>query len=254
MMATVLISGAGSEGTGFLIGRPISSEPKKLRFTLVTADHVLRAIKGETAIVHHRRLNEGKWESVPTRIRIRKGDNPMWAKHPEVDVAAMYVPVPKIARPVVIPMSLLGSDALIKEYEINPGEVLNCVGYPFGSQTFTFTKEGAFPVLRSGKIASYPLVPTKHTKTFLLDLRVFPGNSGGPVYVSFTGERLMQKDNAITLGTSFQFIMGLVKADIRLTQTIKELYGIRQQEYPLGLAEIVHASFITETIELLPDP
>ena len=108
--------------------------------------------------------------------------------------------------------------------------------------------------MRSGKISSYPLLPTKQTKTFLLDLRVFPGNSGGPVYVSFTGERLMQKENAIMLGTSFKFIMGLVKGDIRLTETIKELYGIRQQEYPLGLAEIIHATFISETIELLPEP
>jgi hypothetical protein len=103
MMATVLVSGQGSEGTGFLIGRPLPKDPNRLRFTLITADHVLRAIKGETAVLHHRRLNQGKWETVPTVIKIRTGNQMLWAKHPEADVAAMYVPVPKVARPVVMP-------------------------------------------------------------------------------------------------------------------------------------------------------
>jgi hypothetical protein len=32
-------------------------------------------------------------------------------------------------------------------------------------------------------VASFPLGPSKAFPTFLLDFRVFPGNSGGPVYL-----------------------------------------------------------------------
>jgi hypothetical protein len=36
-----------------------------------------------------------------------------------------------------------------------------------------------FPILRAGRIASYPILPTADTKTILLDFPVLPGNSGG---------------------------------------------------------------------------
>jgi S1-C subfamily serine protease len=68
-------------------------------------------------------------------------------------------------------------DQKLSEFEIHPGDELNVLGYPLG-----FGNVGDFPVLRSGKIASYPLVPTSENPFFLPDFRVFQGNSGGPVY------------------------------------------------------------------------
>ena len=72
---------------------------------------------------------------------------------------------------------MLANDDLLAKYNIHPGDVLDCLGYPFGFES----PVGSFPILRSGKIASYPLLPTKGTQSFLLDFRVFPGNSGSPV-------------------------------------------------------------------------
>ena len=37
-------------------------------------------------------------------------------------------------------------------------------------------------------------------------------------------------------------------------ERIQELYGTRERSYPLGLAEIVHASLIREAIGLLTAP
>jgi S1-C subfamily serine protease len=160
----------------------------------------------------------------------------------------MYIAVPEKATVLVIPMHKLADDDLLTRYEIPPGDELNCLGYPFGTGSI----QGDFPVLRSGKIALYLLLPSKEVKTFLLDFPVFPGNSGGPVYIFYAGERIM--GNAIRIGTTFQFVMGLVSQQRLVTQKIEELYGTREQRYSLGLAEIVHASLIRETIELLSLP
>ena len=41
-----------------------------------------------------------------------------------------------------------------------------------------------FPILRSGRVASYPLAPASVFPTFLMDFSVFPGNSGGAVFMA----------------------------------------------------------------------
>ena len=249
MMSTLRIEGQNSLGTVFIVGRPYPTEEKKLRYTLVTAAHVLKDIKGEVAILYLRRqLEDEKWQIMPTPIKIREGTKQLWVEHSQADIAAMYIGVPEQAKVSVIPLNMLADDDLLAKYRIHPGDLLDCLGYPLGVQS----SEGGFPVLRSGKIASYPLLPTKNTKTFLLDFRVFPGNSGGPVYISFTGERIY--DGAIQMGTAFNFIMGLVSEEIRVTEKLKQLYSFREEQTPLGLAKIIHASLIRETIALLPPP
>lgn len=248
MWATFRIGGPNSTGTAFLMGRPYHAEKDKFRYTLVTATHVLEGIKGEFANLYFRRhLEHGKWEILPMQLRIREGGNNLWVSHPKADVTAMYIGVPENALVTFIPMAMLADDDLLSKYNIHPGDLLNCLGYPLGVES----NPGGFPILRSGKIASYPLLPTTNTISFLLDFRVFPGNSGGPVYISFTGDRIY--DNAIH-GTSFNFVMGLVSEEIRLTETRQQLYSYLKEETPLGLAKIIHASLIRETIALLPPP
>src|SRR5438876_10762205 len=99
----------------------------------------------------------------------------------DADVAVMYV---NLARgrtdPHHLDQPVADDDDMLSEFEVNPGEELICLGYPFGAESNT----GGFPILRSGRIASYPLLPTESTKTFLFDFSIFPGNSGGPVYLS----------------------------------------------------------------------
>jgi len=249
MRATVLIRGEGSQGTAFFVGRPRPKEPEKLRYTLVTAAHVLEKMQGEIATLFFRReTGPGKWDQLPLPLKIRDGKHILWTKHPEVDIAVMYIGVPEDASTLLISQNMLGDDTLLAKYEVHPGDELRVLGYPFGLGT----GQGLFPVLRSGRIASYPLLPTRTTKTFLLDFPVFPGNSGGPVYIDFTGARIY--GGAIMQGTAFRFIMGLVSKEQRLTEKVQEFYATREQSYSLGLAEVIHASLIKETIELLPLP
>lgn len=248
MESTFKIEGRGSIGTGFLLGRPYPNRPGQSRPVLVTAAHVLEDAQGEQAtLVLRRRRGALDWERLPITLPIRDGTTLRWTKHPDADVAVMYVTVPPTAVGQLLPTTLLAEDAVLAELEIHPGDELNCLGYPFGQES---TPAG-FSILRSGKIASYPLLPTKETKTFLLDFRVFNGNSGGPVY--FVDANRVY-GGRLHLGVEHHFIVGLVTSEIRITQEIQEIYGRRQETYPLALAQVVHASLIREAIRLLPPP
>jgi hypothetical protein len=97
-------------------------------------------------------------------------------------------------------------------------------------------------IIRSGRIASYPLLPTSSTLTFIVDFNVFDGNSGGPVYI-YDSDWHKRGTGVIRAPVQVQMIMGLVSS-----QTVKNTTGSSER---LGLANIVHASLIKETIEMI---
>lgn len=132
-------------------------------------------------------------------------------------------------------MTALGDDARLTSFGLHPGDEVSCLGFPMGAES----KPYGFPILRSGRVASYPLLPTKQTKSFLLDFPVFPGNSGGPVYFVLSG---MRGDRTIYVGQQL-ILLGVVSKE--------QIFANR---IPLGIAEIVHASLISEAITLLPPP
>ncbi len=88
-------------------------------------------------------------------------------------------------------------------------------------------------------------------ETFLFDFEVFEGNSGGPVYFHESNRYF---GGSTHLGQTIVLLMGLVTSQQQFTQEIVEPFGRREQKYPLALANVVHASLIKETIELLPNP
>lgn len=138
-------------------------------------------------------------------------------------------------------------DKELTEYEIYPGMELMCLGYPFGAEANSL----GFPILRSGRIASYPLTPSKTTKTFLFDFTVFRGNSGGPVY-------FMEKDPTYGgvrhIGAAIYGIAGIVVEERNITQTVQELYQKRETTTPLQLGSVIHASFIKELVDSMGFP
>ena len=253
MESTFLIQGQSSQGptigTVFVIARPIPNSQLG-RPVLVTAAHVLEQMQGETAVLYLRRKVDEKtnsWEKVPYQLQIRANGQPLWKKHPEADVAVMYISIPQDVSFVPASTLMLADDKMLMEYDVRPGDELRCLGYPLG----VVSNDAGFPVLRSGRIASYPLLPTDKTKTFLLDFRVFKGNSGGPVY-------FVERNRPIpkTLGgfMSYHFIMGLVSEETLFTEQSGGPYSQEIHQTQLGLAKVVHASLIKQTIEMLPPP
>ncbi len=246
MRSTFKLVGNGSVGTAFIVGRPMVKEAGKAYFVMVTAAHVLEEMKGTHATLFVRKKENGNYEKVTHLVEIRREDKPLWIRHPAeaADVAAMYVALPEDIDIALVSIAILADDELLGKFEIHPGDELLCLGYPFGAEA----NEAGFPILRSGKIASYPLIPTNQTKTFLYDFQIFPGNSGGPVYFVESGRTYA---GGMHVGT-IQFIAGIVSQEHLITQKTESLYEVKETRYPLALAKVVHASFIKETIELLP--
>jgi V8-like Glu-specific endopeptidase len=246
MRSTFMLSGQGSTGTAFIIGRPSKVDKTKGYYVLVTAAHVLKAMHGERAVLNLRRRSGELFTKIPYPISIRRGTEALWTEHPHADVAVMYVALPKDIDIALLPTNLLATDDILKKFEIHPGDRLSCLGFPLMAEA----NEAGFPILRSGQISSYPLVPMSAVKTILYDFNVFEGNSGGPVYFV---------DNNRTYGGAtkigrVRFLMGLVSEQKFAEEQVKSLREVRKERYQLELAVVIPAQFILDTINRLPEP
>ena len=225
-------------GTAFLMSRPIP-DSVKFRTVLITARHVLEGIRGDTAILNLRRRTASGWERVRYLTKIRDAGQPLWVSPNDVDVAVMYITLPQSVQIPIISTNLLADDEMLSQFEVNPGEELSCLGYPLGAES----NAAGFAILRSGKIASYPLLPTESTEKFLFDFPIFPGNSGGPVYLSSNNRTY---GGRMHTGETVHFIVGLV------TQQVVE--NLTSDKERLSLASVIHASLIKKAVAMLPDP
>ena len=249
MNSTFRIEGSGKIGTIFLLGAPIGNNQDSVYLVLITANHVLEDIKTDSCKIHLRIEKNNNYEKSIINFRIRNNGKPLWVKHPEVDVAAISFDVPESDRPkgvIITPLTteFLATDTVIKDYEIHPGDELFCLGFPLNAEA----NSAGFPILRSGKISSYPIIPAKDIKQFLFDFPVFKGNSGGPVYCSYKNRVC---NGSVLMGTTINYIIGLVSQETILNETIRSLAEISIKQHNLGLAVVIPAVFIKETIELL---
>lgn len=237
-----------THGTAFLVAQRDPKEPTKGQPILVTAAHVLKDIAGTNATLFVRRkAADGSFERIACPIPIRNGTNALWVAHPEVDVAAMPVVLPKYAtgEMPMIHTGFLGDDNIFEQQDLGPGDELMCLGYPLGIES----PSGGFPILRTGRIASYPIRPSTLVKAFLYDFQIYGGNSGGPVFFEYTGRRVRGE---IKLDVTVQCVVGLVSQDISYTRQVESYFEKGTRRDPLGLAIVIPGEFIKQTIELLP--
>ena len=143
-----------------------------------------------------------------------------------------------------LPVDILATDETLKKYQIHPGDNLAALGYPHRIEA----NEAGFPILRSGTIASYPLTPTRVNKTFLLSINSFEGDSGGPVYLVDSNRMIGGKKQA----EEVRLIVGLVTGQLFLDEEAKMIYGTTKMRHRMGLAIVVPATFVRQTIERLP--
>jgi V8-like Glu-specific endopeptidase len=213
-------------GTGFLINDP--TPDGKPRTVLVTANHVFeRMSQGEAHIGYRIQGKDGAWSYDPEPVAIRRGKTQLWTHHPSRDVAAIVVKAPTAFSKSAIPLAWLAGDDTFARFGVGQGDEMMVLGYPQGLSANT----AGFPILRSGRVAS-PIERAALSPTFLLDFRVFPGNSGGPVFIADAGRR-----HPGTVGTEdVQFVAGI------LTQQVE----MNDQRLEIGI--VTEASFVRETI------
>ncbi|WP_395741738.1 serine protease [Prosthecobacter sp.] len=149
---------------------------------VVTCAHVMKTMREGPVIVclHHQDQNGGVDPEpviiIPARGAMRDS---FYVKHPTHDLAAFCLTVPDKAR------KLLGLDSIPDEQtltsaELRAGDEVSFLGYP---DVYPGTR-GAFALLRSGRIASYPASGAMAGGRFLINADVYPGDSGAPVFLT----------------------------------------------------------------------
>ena len=241
MQATVQLeqplgNGTRTVGTGFLISEV--TPDGRTHTILVTANHVFDKMPGADARIGYRIANpDGSWSYSPQPLRIRDAQgHALWTHHPSRDVAAIAITAPAAFARAAIPEDYLAADDTFAKYQVGAGDEMMALGFPRGLAA----NAAGFPILRAGKVASYPISPAKIFPTFLLDFAVFPGNSGGPVFMSGPARRASA--DPAQPRPDVQFIAGL------LTQQVE----LNSERLDIGI--VTNAKYIRETLDLIRDP
>jgi hypothetical protein len=240
MRATVKLQHEKSTATAFILRQPVAqAKGGGSRTVLVTAAHVLEMTVGnETSLVYRIREGEGVYKKESAPLIIRKEGQPLWTKHPTEDVAVMAITAPEKADLSEVSTQLLATDDLLRQHKVHPGQSVTCLGYPHRTEA----NGAGFPILRSGPIASFPLVPAAVNKTFLLSMNTFEGDSGGPIYLAPLSAE----------GTDAPLIVGLMHGQHFLDEEMVMIYGNSKVRHRLGLGIVIQAAFIKETLDRLP--
>jgi V8-like Glu-specific endopeptidase len=228
-----LADGQRTVGTGFLVSAPRPDGTP--RTVLVTAGHVFGRMPSPEMKVGYR-ISDAKagWSFAPQSLTIREADgDPLWTQHPDRDVAVMEIKAPPEFAKAAIPANWLASEDTFSRYSMGPGDEMFALGFPRGLSA----NKAGFPILRAGRVASYPLTPSTDYPTFLLDFAVFPGNSGGPVFLADGGKRRPGASGPEEGGG--QFIAGV------LTQQVE----LKNDRLEIGI--VTHAAYVREALDLL---
>jgi hypothetical protein len=264
LRSTVLVhydfSDKTSSGTGFFVYRPVQGDRGNV--FLITNKHVLPA--------------KGVARSILIRVATGPADQPIVAEvpvliedkdgaylpnvrlnHDEADIAAVNVTNEINSNRIQgtwIPINLLVTREQLKSQGITVGDELFFLGFPAA----IYNERNAFPILRTGVIASVPLdgyvfnedtllkypdLPSK-LDGFLIDANVFPGSSGSMVVMKPVGFQVDINGNTL-IGTNKRtpYILGILANSIPIED---EALKTRER---MGLGVVYSASAIQKVIE-----
>jgi len=252
MKSTFLLKGddsSGNEisGTCFLLKKSATINDSKENLLLITAHHVLKDIHDEYIVLDYPDFIENNYIKKKKSIRIRNNGLPLWESLQDsiVDVAAIKLNINDFRIERELTTEYLADENVLKFFNLNTGDNLFCIGFPEGISSNEF----GFPILKSGIISSYPIVPSELYKYFLLDCEVFPASSGSPVYLRQSGRYYNDDLGQIYDSNIIQFICGIVVSktfvDVRTDSTESD---IDTNKISIQVAKVIPSTFIIEVI------
>lgn len=210
-------------GTGVIINRQDAGAPGGIVPVLVTCAHVLAAApRGPYFLVLRMPVQGANPDLVMLRIDVPPNSEHPYVKHPGRDIAAMEIRLPSEAAHLISIPSFISESALARQSAPHVGDEILVLGFP---KVFPGT-EGAFPVFRGGRIASYSCGSQSNLEKYLIHTDVYSGDSGGPVFAA------RNRGDPVLLGL------------------VSERIGPKTGAVPLAVA--IDSSVIRETLAFLP--
>jgi S1-C subfamily serine protease len=235
--------------TGFLYGKFLTEEGgnKTYKIFLVTNKHVF-----ENAQAAWLRFNpEGDEPALEFELSLfDENKKQIWLAHPdpEVDLAVVGINA-QFLREYGIHFAFFRSDQHVvnrlqaSEMGISEGDGVFVLGFPMG----LIGEKRNFVIVRQGAIARIRNTLTGNAKEFLIDISIFPGNSGGPVVsrpeiVSIEGTKAVSR--AYLLGVVSKYVP---YRDVAIsTQTLQTRIIFEENS---GLAIVVPVDNLIEMID-----
>ncbi len=229
ILATYKLSNEASTATCLIVR--CETEDGAPQSFIVTANHVLQQMKGDCCMVVSRtRDQNGRFRRHEIRVSVRAEGKPLWKKHPDHDLALLRLPDS-------VDVQALPLDSLATEQELGAvyvGDSVRLAVFPERTEA----NDAGFPILRSGSIASYPLLPVKSHPMFLVDSTSWTGDSGGPVI-----------HESMRSPSGGPLVIGFVLGMRNIVDTVKESRFVeRKTRFPLDISEVLHATLARELI------
>lgn len=172
-------------GTGFIYGSFVSvnqTGEKTYRLWLITNKHVLKDLR--EIHLKFNSASEPNSKDYPVALTASNG-KARWAGHPteETDVAAIFLN-PQFLRTEGRKFEFWRSDehtypkSGLKAQEITEGDRVFVLGFPMG----LVAADRQYVICRGGVIARIRDFLENKARDFLVDVTVFPGNSGDPQF------------------------------------------------------------------------
>jgi S1-C subfamily serine protease len=234
--------------SGFLYGRRSNPEEEKKRYRtyLVTNRHVF---DGKNAAVL--RFNPVAAEPAKEYLvtLVGSSNRPVWVGHPDLEVDVAVLPInANLLKADGMMFHIFQDDAhavnraKMIELGLSEGDGVYALGFPMG----LVGKHRNYVIVRQGGIARVRDMLAGASKEFLVDIGIFPGNSGGP---------LVSRPEAMAIeGTDSQqdaHLLGIVSEylayeDVAISAQTKRARIIFEEN--MGLAKVFPIDFIHEAI------
>jgi hypothetical protein len=160
VLATYKLANEVSTASGMVVR--YESEDGQTRSFVVTAHHVLAQTKGDScALVSRSRREDGTFQRREIQVAVRDAGKPLWIKHSVHDLAVL--PLPSDLDVEALPFDSLATEEQLVEVRV--GDAVRLAVFPERAEA----NNAGFAILRSGSIASYPVIPVKHHPMFLGD-------------------------------------------------------------------------------------
>ncbi len=185
----------------------------------------------------------------------------MWVMHPDANVDLCALPINVLIKAAsqlghTLYYSTLGNGNIpngTAKNDIDAIEDVLMVGYPNSLWDAT----NNLPIARKGITATHYNVDYNGEKKFLVDMAVFPGSSGSPVFI-FNKGTFTKKDGGVYLGSRFLFLgivtevfIKSVKGEIKVVPVPTANIKLETvTDIPINLGIVIKAERILDFIPL----